>query len=72
MTSAFVTPRQGMFQPQGTACPVEFFRLSPICTAEMEFADGKNIKLDYEWKLGVPMSLASGEKMDWNICFLHH
>ena len=62
MTSAFVTPRQGMFQPQGTACPVEFFRLSPICTAEMEFADGKNIKLDYEWKLGVPMSLASGEK----------
>ena len=57
-----VVPRQGMFQPQGTACPVEFFRFGPICTAEMEFADGKNIKLDYEWKLGVPMSLARGER----------
>ena len=55
-------PRQGMFQPHGMACPVEFFRLGPICTAEMEFADGRSLMLDYEWKLGVPMSLANGEK----------
>ena len=55
-------PRQGMFQPHGMACPVEFFRLGPICTAEMEFADGRSLMLDYEWKLGFPMSLANGEK----------
>ena len=51
-----------MFHPQGTACPVEFFRLSPICTAEMEFADGRNLRMEYEWKNGLPMSLATGEK----------
>ena len=57
-----VVPRQGMFQPHGMACPVDFFRLGPICTAEMEFADGRSLMLDYEWKLGLPMSLANGEK----------
>ena len=41
--------RRTLFDPHDHECPVALHRLSVICSAEIEFEDGSQTKLEYNW-----------------------